>query len=96
MAGHWELQPEQKRGVFNLVPHRPLYGLIHWTDSRNELPSSPTRALTEQADLQREVPALRDQRDRIHPTLARRQLGFRDEERVVAPRSGLHAHAVWT
>lgn len=53
MAGHWELRPDLKRGVFNLVPHRPLYGLIHWTDSRNELPSSPTRAVTEQADLQR-------------------------------------------
>jgi phospholipase A1/A2 len=40
----WELRPGEKRGVFNLRPHRPIYGLIHWTSDKNEQPSSPTRA----------------------------------------------------
>ena len=53
MDEHWELRRDLKRGIFNLVPHRPLYGLIHWTDNRNELPSSPTRNVTQQADLER-------------------------------------------
>jgi phospholipase A1 len=53
MDEHWELRRDLKRGIFNLVPHRPLYGLIHWTDNRNELPSSPTRSVTQQADLER-------------------------------------------
>ena len=34
MDEHWELRRDLKRGIFNLVPHRPLYGLIHWTDNR--------------------------------------------------------------
>jgi phospholipase A1 len=47
----WELSPELKRGIFNLVPHRPVYGLAHWTSSTNERPSSPTRAFADQAHL---------------------------------------------
>jgi phospholipase A1 len=40
----WELRPADKRGVFNLRPHRPIYGLIHWTSDKNQQPGSPTRA----------------------------------------------------
>ncbi|MGZ8229338.1 MAG: phospholipase A [Burkholderiales bacterium] len=43
MQQHWELTPELKRGIFNLTPHRPLYGLVHWTSDVNAQPSSPTR-----------------------------------------------------
>ncbi len=39
----WELRPEQKRGIFNLRPHHPVYGLIHWTSDKNQQPASPTR-----------------------------------------------------
>ena len=47
----WELRPELQRGTFNLVPHRPVYGLVHWTSSTNENPSSPTRTFPDQVDL---------------------------------------------
>ena len=43
MQERWELRPELQRGIFNLVPHRPVYGLVHWTADRNERPVSPTR-----------------------------------------------------
>jgi phospholipase A1/A2 len=49
----WELRPELKRGTFNLVPYKPVYGLMHWTSARNEHPSSPTRAFTGPASLDR-------------------------------------------
>jgi phospholipase A1 len=47
----WELRPELQRGIFNLVPHRPVYGLAHWTNNANENPFSPTRTFSEQVDL---------------------------------------------
>ena len=40
----WELRRELKRGAFNLVAYRPVYGLVHWTSSTNEFPVSPTRS----------------------------------------------------
>lgn len=40
----WELRADQKRGIFNLRPYRPVYGLIHWTSDKNAQPASPTRA----------------------------------------------------
>jgi phospholipase A1/A2 len=39
----WELRAEDKQGVFNLRPHRPIYGLVHWTSDKNARPNSPTR-----------------------------------------------------
>jgi phospholipase A1 len=39
----WELRPEDKQGIFQLRPYRPLYALVHWTTNTNESPSSPTR-----------------------------------------------------
>ena len=39
----WELRAEEKQGIFNLRPHRPIYGLIHWTSDKNTSPNSPTR-----------------------------------------------------
>ena len=49
----WELRPELQRGIFKLVPHRPVYALVHWTNDPNKSPSSPTRVFGEQADLNR-------------------------------------------
>jgi phospholipase A1 len=40
----WELRPEDKQGIFKLRPHRPIYGLVHWTSDKNARPASPTRA----------------------------------------------------
>jgi phospholipase A1 len=40
----WELRPADKLGIFNLRPHRPIYGLMHWTSDKNARPESPTRA----------------------------------------------------
>src|SRR5688500_7473490 len=39
----WELRPDLERGILNLVPHKPIYGLVHWTNDANDQPSSPTR-----------------------------------------------------
>lgn len=43
MEERWELRPELKRGTFNLLPYRPVYGLVHWTTDANTQPASPTR-----------------------------------------------------
>jgi phospholipase A1 len=43
MEERWELRPEDKRGVFDLVAHRPIYGLVHWTSDANPQPFSATR-----------------------------------------------------
>ena len=40
----WELGSELKRGILNLVPHKPVYGLVHWTSDANDQPFSPTRS----------------------------------------------------
>jgi phospholipase A1/A2 len=49
----WEVGAGEKRGILNLRPHRPIYGLIHWTSDKNDRPSSPTRPfdLSEPVDL---------------------------------------------
>ena len=44
LDSRWELRPELQQGVFKLVPHRPVYGLVHWTTDANQQPTSPTRA----------------------------------------------------
>jgi phospholipase A1 len=49
----WELRPDLQRGTFNLLPYRPVYGLVHWASSANEQPSSPTRSFSERIDLNR-------------------------------------------
>ncbi len=41
----WELRPDLQRGAFNLLGYRPLYALLHATDSINNSPGSPTRSL---------------------------------------------------
>jgi phospholipase A1 len=41
----WELRPDLRRGTFTLRPYRPLYALVHATDSLNGNPQSPTRSL---------------------------------------------------
>jgi phospholipase A1 len=43
LESRWELRPDLKRGIFNLLPHRPVLGLLHWTSDRNPQPTSPTR-----------------------------------------------------
>ncbi len=48
----WELRPELKRGILNLVPHRPVYGLVHWTSDANDQPFSPTRAFGPVQDIE--------------------------------------------
>ena len=77
LEARWELRPELQRGIFNLVPHRPVYGLAHWTDNANENPFSPTRAFSQQVDLDRsEVNEQQrgEQRER-KPTLHRGESG---------------------
>ena len=39
------LRPDLQRGAFNLLGYRPLYALLHATDSINNSPGSPTRSL---------------------------------------------------
>ncbi|MEO5700965.1 MAG: phospholipase A, partial [Casimicrobiaceae bacterium] len=39
----WELDPYAQGGTFRLLPHRPLYALLHATSRVNSNPQSPTR-----------------------------------------------------
>lgn len=39
----WALRDDLGHGTFGLVPHRPVYGLVHWTSDTNREPASPTR-----------------------------------------------------
>ncbi len=39
----WELAPQAKTGVLQLMPYKPVYALVHVTNRRNEQPQSPTR-----------------------------------------------------
>jgi phospholipase A1 len=61
----WELRPELKRGIFRLLPHRPIYALVHATSDVNNDPHSPTRALDPAAAID------------LQPVEAKLQLGFK-------------------
>lgn len=46
MSRYWELQPEDKRGVFNYTAYRPnLFLPLHLVSHINQRPSSPTRGV---------------------------------------------------
>jgi phospholipase A1/A2 len=47
MEQRWELRPDLQRGAFNLLPYKPVYGLVHWMSDPNERPQSPTRAVAD-------------------------------------------------
>jgi phospholipase A1 len=45
LGRYWELDPQDKRGIFNFVGYRPNYVLpVHITSRINRSPSSPTQA----------------------------------------------------
>jgi phospholipase A1 len=48
----WELRPELKQGVFKLRPYKPLYALAHVTSDANHSPSSPTRSIVEDREIE--------------------------------------------
>ena len=51
----WELEPSDKRGIFNFVGYQPNYMLpIHYTSRINRAPQSPTQAIVSQPDDRRE------------------------------------------
>ncbi|MFG6415299.1 phospholipase A [Roseateles sp. DC23W] len=55
MSKFWELEPQDKRGVFNFVGYRANYVLpIHWTTRINRSPQSPSQAVVEQPNFRRE------------------------------------------
>jgi phospholipase A1 len=55
MSKYWELEPSDKRGVFNFVGYQPNYVLpIHVTDHINRAPQSPTQAAVPEPDYRRE------------------------------------------
>ncbi len=55
MSKYWELEPEDKRGVFNFVGYKPNYVLpIHVTSRINRSPQSPNQAVVEQPNYKRE------------------------------------------
>ena len=55
MSKYWELEPADKRGIFNFVGFRPNYVLpIHITSRINRSPQSPTQATVTQPDYRRE------------------------------------------
>lgn len=44
LSKFWELDPHDKRGVFNFTGYRPNYVMpIHWTSRINRTPQSPTQ-----------------------------------------------------
>lgn len=45
LAEHWELNQEDKRGVFRFRPHQPNFLLATYTDSPNSAPYQPFRPL---------------------------------------------------
>jgi phospholipase A1 len=45
----WELRPALRQGAFKLQAYRPLYALVHLTNSANNTPSSPTHETSPQA-----------------------------------------------
>jgi phospholipase A1/A2 len=55
MSKYWELEPADKRGIFNFVGYRPNYVLpIHVTSRINRAAQSPTQATVEQPAYRRE------------------------------------------
>lgn len=55
MSKFWELEPADKRGIFNFVGFRPNYVLpIHITSRINRTPQSPTQAPVSLPDYRRE------------------------------------------
>ena len=55
LGKYWELDPEDKRGIFNFVGYRPNYVLpLHITSRINRAPSSPTQATVALPDYRRE------------------------------------------
>jgi phospholipase A1 len=55
MSRFWELEPQDKRGVFNFVGYRANYVLpVHRTSRINRAPQSPSQAIVEQPNYRRE------------------------------------------
>ena len=55
LSKYWELEPSDKRGIFNFVGYQPNYVLpIHYTSRINRAPQSPTQAAVLQPDYRRE------------------------------------------
>ncbi|MEP7295406.1 MAG: phospholipase A [Burkholderiales bacterium] len=55
LAKYWELDAEDKRGIFNFVGYRPNYVLpVHVTSRINRTPGSPTQATVSLPDYRRE------------------------------------------
>lgn len=50
LGRHWELDPDQKRGVFNFRPHRKNYLAVTYNSSPNEEPYRPLSFLAPEAD----------------------------------------------
>lgn len=55
LSKYWELDPEDKRGVFNFVGYRANYVLpLHVTNRINRSPQSPSQAVVESPNYRRE------------------------------------------
>ena len=55
LSKYWELEPADKRGIFNFVGYQPNYVLpIHFTNRINRAPQSPTQTAVLQPDYRRE------------------------------------------
>ena len=55
LSKFWELEPSDKRGIFNFVGYQPNYVLpIYYTSRINRAPQSPTQAIVSQPDYRRE------------------------------------------
>jgi phospholipase A1/A2 len=55
LSKYWELEPSDKRGVFNFVGYQPNFVLpLHYTSRINRAPQSPTQAAVSQPDYRRE------------------------------------------
>lgn len=55
LSRYWELDPGDKRGVFNIVGYRPNYVMpLHVTNRINHAPQSPTQAATATSGYRRE------------------------------------------
>ena len=54
LSKYWELEPEDKRGIFNFVGYQPNYVLpLHMTSRINRAPESPTQTTVLQPDYRR-------------------------------------------
>lgn len=55
LSKYWELEPSDKRGIFNFVGYQPNYVLpLHYTNRINRAPQSPTQVAVQQPDYRRE------------------------------------------